>query len=181
MEYEKLYNENLLEKINKSKLNALEGLDTDSTEERIDIEEIAEKLGLTIVKENMAGESGKLEGNVIHIDSSESVARQRFTIGHEIGHYLLGQDDASRHDEGEGYTPSQRKQERLANAYAAQLLMPVNLVVNTIKNIIDHLSLKATEISEKDFDKIVSESANRLQVSEPAFRYRVKNLQVFSE
>lgn len=181
MEYENLYNENLLEKINQSKLGALKGLDTDSTEGRIDIEAIARNLGLEIVKENMAGESGKLEGKIIHIDSSESVARQRFTIGHEIGHYLLGQDEASRHDGSEGYDPTQKKQERLANAYAAQFLMPLSLVVDTIKKIIDDSSLKATEISEKDFETIVSESANRLQVSEPAFLYRVKNLQVFSE
>lgn len=70
----------------------------------------------------------------IYVEASDSPARKRFTIAHEIGHYLLhfGDQDVEHidsaddfrtvHDPDEGWSPDKRR-EWEANAFAAALLM----------------------------------------------------------
>ena len=62
---------------------------------------------------------------VIAVNSARPLCRRRFSIAHEIGHYIL------RHNSllfsgsgGEGMIKRDPKQERAANAFAAEFLMP---------------------------------------------------------
>lgn len=66
----------------------------------------------------------------IYIDSNDAASRQRFTVAHELGHLLLHPD--KKIPEGGrilfrngSYSP----QEREANAFASELLMPTDWTV----------------------------------------------------
>jgi Zn-dependent peptidase ImmA (M78 family) len=64
-------------------------------------------------------------GATIFLNSRRPVVRQRFTLAHEIGHHTLGHarsvDDAQALAADDG---GQSIQERCANAFAAELLIP---------------------------------------------------------
>ena len=66
---------------------------------------------------------------IITVNMNESNKRRRFTVAHELGHFLFDFDpngiqfyNAFEHDHDETETPS----ESLANRFAAELLMPAD-------------------------------------------------------
>lgn len=89
--------------------------------------------------------------NRLHVST-----RQRFSIAHELGHYLHGHEayDKSRiHvEEGRGFLSSHNRQEQEANEFAAELLMP-------------HFLLRM-DVTGNELD--VALLAKRYQVSEQA-------------
>ncbi len=109
--------------------------------------------------------SGKFEYDdgtpVCYYNSSEAPVRQRFTIAHEIGHYVLGHGRAMR-DPATNFTLGKLDyREVQANQFAASLLMPKNVVKNMVRH--------------KGIDD-VEELADRFFVSQVAMKYRLKNL-----
>ena len=110
----------------------------------VDVEGLPERLGIRYHKANLAkGISGMLErmGDtfLITVAANDPLTRQRFTLAHELGHYMLhrkligaGLDDdrAYRSTEGGKYhnTFIGPKQETDANRFAANMLMPRELV-----------------------------------------------------
>lgn len=58
-------------------------------------------------------------------------ARQRFTLAHELGHVLAGDDQGLRIDV-DVYNPGRDGSEQRANAFAAAFLMPADLLTNRI-------------------------------------------------
>src|SRR5258708_2570831 len=110
----------------------------------IDVNLVARSLGLQIVFNDLGEDiSGLLvthSGNSsICVRESEPVVRQRFTIAHEIGHFVLRhqfEDDGQVHvDEGWKVTARSSAQaagadpkEVEANQFAAALLMPSALL-----------------------------------------------------
>lgn len=121
------------------------------TKAPVPVDAIAENLGATIVYEpNDDDLSGFLLKDksrnqvVIGVNSSHPKVRQRFTIGHEIGHLLLHSEESfhlDRSNEGFGRkttadkfernkdsTTGANKIEREANLFAAELLMPKNFI-----------------------------------------------------
>lgn len=99
----------------------------------VDPEGIARTLGVRIERRSLfddgwTGKSGHFhyEGTqpVIEFSVSEVETRQRFTIAHELGHFLLGERDAPR-DGPSSFGSGQREpREVMANRFAAALLMP---------------------------------------------------------
>lgn len=95
------------------------------------VEELARSLGVRVVHEPMDQEmSGFLErradGWVAGINSYHHRVRQRFTLAHEIAHFVLHRD---QQDEFRDQTFARRKSapsvmERQADDFAARLLMP---------------------------------------------------------
>jgi len=65
------------------------------------------------------------EVKLILVATSQVPARQRFTLAHELGHLLAG-DDQELHLDEDIYAPSRRREpsELRANAFAAAFLMP---------------------------------------------------------
>ncbi|UIP28876.1 ImmA/IrrE family metallo-endopeptidase [Photobacterium sp. TLY01] len=99
----------------------------------------------------------------------DSPNRQRFTLAHEIGHHVLGHvypGAGKRRDyPGSFSTDSVAWEEREANNFAAELLMPDDAIRHFIYN------LKISSIVEL---------ASHFKVSQVAMQFRLKNLGVLS-
>lgn len=99
----------------------------------VDVEAVARFLGFTVLPFAFPDSTGGLtfiEGDVktIGVNSTHARTRQRFSIAHEIGHFLSGHEN---YDHGRTYVenrPSfldrQHRQEVEANEFAAELLAP---------------------------------------------------------
>ncbi len=128
---------------------------------------LAEVSGLLVV------ENGR---GLIGYNASHSTVRQRFTIAHEIGHYVLHAKNKAqslfvdkhvfRRDEGSSTGLDQQEVE--ANKFAAALLMPEALVRAEI----------AKQQLDLDDEDDVSNLARRFNVSAAAMSFRLKNLQL---
>lgn len=129
---------------------------------------IAERLNIDVISDRLdpdtAGfiirESGGPTS--IYLNAFDARVRQRFTLAHELGHYLQHQDEADigfvdKRNEvaSTGTDPS----EIWANQFAAELLMPGSV-----------LSKWWAE------GKTAEEMQKRLDVSSAALTYRMKNL-----
>ena len=95
----------------------------------VNVEKIAEDLGLFVKKVALDGFEGCLvtDGTVggILIDAGVTdVRRQRFTLAHEIGHFLMHRSQGDFHDTMEDMTDFQSELELEANLFASHLLIP---------------------------------------------------------
>lgn len=83
-------------------------------------------LGLSELKEKTDGFCTLTQNHVyIFYDSSLTVARQRFTVAHEIGHLILGHvGPGAATVENREPTGAEREEETQANQFAARLLAP---------------------------------------------------------
>lgn len=135
----------------------------------IDVERIASRCGVQVVKRHFNDDlSGLLialdEGAIAGVNDTQHEHRQRFTIGHELGHYLLNHHDRFHIDLGpnaeHGDPPGYDWQsERAANQFAANLLMPSTLVHEAYAE-----------------DDSTTQLAHRFKVSELAMGYRLIEL-----
>lgn len=109
---------------------------------------------------------------VIGVNSLHHPNRQRFTIAHELGHLLLHKDEVhidrsfrvNRRDEVSSLAVDPDEIE--ANRFAAELLMPYNLVM---------ADLLECEIDLEDEDEI-RRLAKKYEVSLQAMTHRIINL-----
>lgn len=101
----------------------------------VPVDRLAKLKGCRVVKYDIRDISGVLfrssDGVVIGVNSRHAVQRQRFTVAHELGHFLLHEGDTVRYDRD--YRISLRSdlssegtdiEEIEANFFAASLLMP---------------------------------------------------------
>jgi len=112
--------------------------------------EFANEIGIDVYADNMPSNiSGKIKKQgdkfTCYINKKDAAHRQVFTIAHELGHYFRHQDWFQKHDTIEEkevrelfntfidhrpkeYSEEQKKMEKQANEFAAELLMPENLI-----------------------------------------------------
>ena len=97
----------------------------------VPVESVAEDLvGLAVERVPMTGCSGVLLPleRVILVNSAEPETRRRFTIAHEIGHWICqcleGSAEPVMCRDKDLSTAADRAREREANVFAAELLMP---------------------------------------------------------
>lgn len=116
---------------------ALEKSYPNGIEYPVDVALIARKIGLKVVRANFADSSisGYLnrETREIIVSNSDTIARQAFTIAHELGHYFLHQDSYKeimyRDDIKNSFSDRQTKvEEAEANCFAAAILMPEDAI-----------------------------------------------------
>ena len=117
----------------------------------VNLEELARQLGVSVsykrLDDDLSGYIHK-DGDQweIAVNARHAPTRQRFTLAHELGHFVLhrnklgeGTNDtkAYRADANKSFYNSaiERRHEREANQFAAGLLMPTNQVVNVFRNI----------------------------------------------
>lgn len=148
----------------------------------IPIEKVIAMRGLEIKPYDFGDDvSGVLviQSNVgwIGVNPKESKVRRRFTMAHELGHYELHKDEQKLFIDKEftvafrsqNPTPDKVKFEQEANAFAACLLMPEELVVNEIQKY--HFNLNN--------DDSVKKLAKLFDVSVAAMSVRLANLDIF--
>ena len=149
-------------------------LESNIHEVPVDIESIADKLGIKISYAPSEEYSGMLirreDGQALMgINSSEPKTRMRFTVAHEIAHFLFDKKNKVYID----YRTSTRlldkpKEEKRADFFAANILMPKKL-----------LTLDFEKISKESFsqDHLI-DLAKKYQVSQDAMKYRLSNLRL---
>ncbi|WP_293575632.1 ImmA/IrrE family metallo-endopeptidase [Phaeobacter sp.] len=148
----------------------------------VNVEAILRALDVEVRKDAILGEdiSGEIRRNgeryVISTSGDEHAFRQRFTLAHELGHFVLhksligtGLDDSKMYrstEAGDFYnTEIKLAHERQANSFAAKVLMPKHL-----------LKKKIDELSQSESKPDVSELCNLFQVSYSAMKWRLVNL-----
>lgn len=131
----------------------------------LDVYGLAAHLGINVVEENLPSDkSGKLaQVNgvwICAVNVNHHPTRRRFTVAHEIAHYLLHKDDRASFDEtivrnraDGGYSPEEEKMEIEANRFASELLMPEDdfrsaLMIGSVQQAAEkfNVSLAAAEV-----------------------------------
>ncbi|MDX8538555.1 ImmA/IrrE family metallo-endopeptidase [Mesorhizobium abyssinicae] len=141
----------------------------------VDVVAIARGLGLDVFPAAFDDQiSGMIQRNTdgatysILVNANDTPERQRFTIAHEIGHYLYHRDligdgvaDSPAYRAPDtsiyGGTRLQQRHETQANQFAANILMPLDLI---------------RSIEAREPGITLPELARRLRVSLPALRVR---------
>lgn len=105
----------------------------------------------------------------IRVNRHDPKRRQRFTVAHEIAHFLLHRDQIGNgiQDDKLYRSALSDRREQEANRLAADLLMPVHLIREAL-----------TESGKKDVEGRLTHLANRLKVSEPAMSVRLESLRI---
>lgn len=144
----------------------------------VDVHQIALDLGLTVIERDLEDQvSGMLvikKGRgTIAINENQHLNRQRFSIAHEIGHYLLHRDDGQVFIDA---TPvffrdtasaeGRSLQEIAANRFAAELLMPE-------QNMREILHNQPIDVFD---DTAIRRIANQFGVSSQALTIRLTRL-----
>src|SRR6266545_5354665 len=144
----------------------------------VEVEKIAQALNVDVRKENVKGDiSGFLFRNredqkgIIGVNVRHHENRQRFTIAHELGHFLLHTGDKVhvdrgfevrlRNDESSKGTDIDEKE---ANLFAAELLMPRAFVEK------DLAEIRAVDLSDEG---VIKRLATKYAVSPHAFAFRL--------
>ena len=145
-------------------------MSTDPRNVRIDVYKLAERIGIEVKKSTFSDEIFgllvKKDNNpVIGVNCKHHPHRQRFTVAHELGHYILHGGETIHYDVGGEplYFKSDSiyyADEREANRFADELLMPEHLVSRCID-----AGMCTVETLSEIFD-----------VSEDTMRYRLINL-----
>jgi hypothetical protein len=105
-----------------------------TTPDEIDIEAIAFHCGATIRYRPLTGCAARIVGNgnkaIITVDSNSPRPRQRFSAGHELGHWMHDRGKASFRCEESNFVrewSARSDPESRANRYSSDLLLPLPL------------------------------------------------------
>ncbi len=152
----------------------------------VDLKKIAKSLRIEIIKQSADDKIARFlvkdfdsKNALIGVNETHSPNRQRFTIAHEIGHYFL-HNFQGVHFDGKNTglqvylrdsksATGQDVDEREANLFAAELLMPETLLEKDVSEI-EEIYL----LDENDFT--IKKLAAKYKVSVRALTYRLANL-----
>lgn len=144
-------------------------------EHPVKLGKLAKELGVSIKVSSLGtGISGQIsreeEGYVVRVNRNEARERQRFTIAHELAHYLLHRKVIDSSPNGITDTvlyrsgaPMQIEYE--ANRLASQVVMPMELVEKELREVFGGIITEAT----------IESLANRFEVSKAAMEIRLSN------
>jgi Zn-dependent peptidase ImmA (M78 family) len=126
----------------------------------IPIEKIAEKFGLKVIDfdfpDSIPGVL-KADKGVIGVNKNNPKVRRRFTVAHELGHFLLEHALRKETDIIDEGSNQHVLEEREANSFASQILMPEEMV--------------RKEVGSKTIN--LKELASKFDVSEQAITIRL--------
>lgn len=145
------------------------------TKPPVDVEKIAQKLGIKVKFTSFDGDGvcgllvRKDDEVILGVNQNHSTNRKRFTIAHEIGHYLLHMTrpifvDECTFNRDQNSSTGNEKEEIEANTFAAELLMPEHFIADDIEEIDDWEENTIRDLAEK------------YDVSVEALSYRLTNL-----
>lgn len=151
----------------------------------INVEDITERLNITVIQQPFENNaiSGLLyrdgQNVVIGVNSSHPPTRKRFTVAHEIGHYIMHEGNKLHVDNDVNFRVNFRLtdnenshdiQEIEANAFAAALLMPEDLIKKAISELEYIVDLSS------DYDDQIDHLASLFEVSKQALLIRLGKL-----
>jgi len=111
---------------------------------------------------------------IISINKNEYLPRQRFSLAHEIAHYIYDIDFENNSEIKDSEKTLFRNDivnpiEKRANKYAEKLLMPKELFINEIDKIKNKLfPTLDNKLGVERIYKIIEEVSEKFQVSKPA-------------
>ena len=140
----------------------------------IDIVKIATELGIEVYAEDGREDcfNAEIAYNIsnnlyeIIVNKNHSINRQRFSIAHEISHFIKHKEELKKSGSLQRENRSDAL-EKEADFLAEKILMPESLVLNELKNV-----LKNTKLSIFQINKL----AKRFKVSIIVANIRLKNL-----
>lgn len=112
--------------------------------------------GILIRKENSA---------LMGINSNEPETRRRFSIAHELGHYILGRKPVSIDYRSSNYI-EKPEEEKFADQFAANMLMPRRILT------MDFEQIQKGNFSQEN----LIELAKKYKVSTEAMKFRLANI-----
>jgi Zn-dependent peptidase ImmA (M78 family) len=148
------------------------------------VEQIAVACGIQVVRTAADWqESGFLlrddSRTIIGINSKNSPRRQRFTIAHELGHWMLHKGKPLIVDQSvminkrnDVSSKATDEEEIAANQFAAELLMPHSLILNAVHQLL------TSGVGSRE--ELVTTLARNFDVSGEAMGWRLINLGVLS-
>jgi Zn-dependent peptidase ImmA (M78 family) len=159
-----------------------------SVDPPIDLFKIAKLLNINIVYSNLSnsdivGKIIKEEANTtieINMPNNRYEARKRFTLAHEIGHFCLHQDIDGFVDDKKSLNRIQshwNSYEIEANQFAAELLMPTELLLKHGKIIIAEYK-ENNDNANIPKEHFIDQMARMFNVSHQAMKYRLINLEL---
>jgi len=155
----------------------------------VPVDHIARGEGAQIARHHFEGwESGFVlrdgRRTIIGVNTRTSPRRQRFTIAHEIGHFLLHEgkplivDHSVRIDwRDEVSAMATDDQEIMANAFAAALLMPAELIFTHLEQYVANIAKTDRQLTRDD---LITQLARTFDVSTEAMGYRLINLGILA-
>jgi|SRR5690625_1366218 len=156
-------------------------IECNQNEPPINVFNIAECIGINVIDKDFGDQvSGVIvikDGKAkIGFNSNHVEERIRFTIAHEIGHFILHRSQMDFFIDNTYYalrddnsSKGEFKMEREANGFAAALLMPKKLIIEEIKKI-------NFDIADENSLNILSK---KFKVSTQAMSFRLANLRIF--
>lgn len=150
----------------------------------VPVDQIAASHGIQIIRSAAEwSESGFLlrdaDRIIVGINGRNSPKRQRFTIAHELGHWLLHEGKRLIVDQSvminkrdDVSSQATDRQEIEANQFAAELLMPRDFIANELNR------QMSTGISSRE--ELITALARTFNVSNDAMGWRLINLGVLS-
>ena len=134
--------------------------------EHLDFEVIAWHCDATVVYEPLAGCEASIIGRdhraIITVNNRSPRARQRFSIGHELGHWMRDRGTIGAACDKSKMSPQRRADgpEHLANVYAADLLLPAAMFVPRAKE--RPITFETVRSLASDFGASLTATAIRL-------------------
>jgi hypothetical protein len=132
----------------------------------LDMEVIAWHCGATVVYEPVVGCEayiiGRQERAIITVNERSPRPRQRFSIGHELGHWMRDRGTIGFSCDKRKLSPQRRAEgpEHLANVYAADLLLPLFMFVPRAKN--QPVTFETVRALASEFQTSLTSTAIRL-------------------
>jgi Zn-dependent peptidase ImmA (M78 family) len=157
----------------------------------INIDKLAEKLEIELSKKDLNNNiSGEITYNPtediakIIINSKQSEQRQRFSIAHEIAHYIYDLDfskendikDIQKHNRGEVVNPIERR----ADKFAEKLLMPYEKFTEEAIRIKNEKFGKSNNLTVSNIHSIATELSSLFNVSKSAVYIRLHSVKLIS-
>lgn len=161
--------------------------DLSITEAPVDVKQIvkAYKISLAEVPPDDDTLSGVIirneEKTLIGVNPLHSETRKRFTIAHELGHFFLHKADLYI-DRKENVVLYRKKSKRFnlteseANCFAAELLMPGELVKRDFSKLFKSIKDSLGKVESYQYDFIIQSLAEKFVVSPEAMKIRIDNL-----
>lgn len=151
--------------------------DSEIDDAPVDVEAIAEELGIRVEYQPFSEDDEEISGCImkaggefiIGVNATHHSNRQRFTIAHELGHYVMHRSTLDKVHLDRNYRSAQGddSKEIEANAFAAELLMPEDLVREYTGELAD------TPLDAEDDHAVIQKLAEQFEVSTQAMTIRL--------